>query len=465
MNFSHIEIAFSFIALVFSFMACQKKEDKSQLIFSGKIENVLADSVHIKDINYIPKYSIVIDENHSFRDTFELEEGFYYLSIGKENTRLYLKPGFDLSLTVDSKIFDESLKYAGKGMEENNYLAKKMLLKVGFRKSNSIRYRSKLKESDFLNLIDSLFEIETKYLEETKNLSDNFKFLESKSILFSKINSIGSFPAMKRYFTDEKNFKVSENYPNFDRIAQNHLDDERLLKVQNYLPLIDSYLKKITPDQKDSSNTEFVFKYIKAITNEFENPSIKEELIFRAGKNYINQSKFPDELYQKINPLLIKEEYKNNLATRYGYIQKSRKGMPSPDFEFEDVNGELVSLKSLRGKLIYIDIWATWCAPCIKEIPHLKQLDKDFENDDIQFVSICIEDTKERWKKAIEIKSLGGIQLFAPDETISFFKTFSIQGIPRFILLDQNGHVLDRNVKRPSNPELKKDLEEHLSSI
>jgi hypothetical protein len=62
----------------------------------------------------------------------------------------------------------------------------------------------------------------------------------------------------------------------------------------------------------------------------------------------------------------------------------------------------------------------------------------------------------------VEDKKLGGIQLFAPNEGIPFFKDYSVQGIPRFILIDKNGKIIDGNAKRPSNPELQKEIENHL---
>ena len=51
-------------------------------------------------------------------------------------------------------------------------------------------------------------------------------------------------------------------------------------------------------------------------------------------------------------------------------------GMDSPDFRYRDVNGKVVTLKDLRGKYVYIDVWATWCGPCCMEIPHLKELER-----------------------------------------------------------------------------------------
>ena len=71
-------------------------------------------------------------------------------------------------------------------------------------------------------------------------------------------------------------------------------------------------------------------------------------------------------------------------------------------------------------------------------------------------------DTKERWLNMIKEENLGGIQLFSGEENISFLKEYSVQGILRFILIDKEGLIIDANAKRPSNPELKTEIENHL---
>ena len=94
-------------------------------------------------------------------------------------------------------------------------------------------------------------------------------------------------------------------------------------------------------------------------------------------------------------------------------------GASAPDFNFKDINGKSISMNDLKGKYIYIDVWATWCGPCIREIPASKKMEKLYRDKNIEFVYISI-DVRDRpvynydkWKEMIEEKSLGGVQLFA----------------------------------------------------
>ncbi|GGG88256.1 hypothetical protein GCM10011416_00640 [Polaribacter pacificus] len=140
------------------------------------------------------------------------------------------------------------------------------------------------------------------------------------------------------------------------------------------------------------------------------------------------------------------------------------KGKPSPKFKnYINYKGGKTSLDHLKGSYVYIDLWATWCNPCIAEIPALKSLEKEFHNKNIKFVSISIDDKRtagswenaqNKWRAMVKDKSLSGIQLFA-DQDLDFLQAYQVNGIPRFILIDPKGNIVDANAPRPSNPNLK----------
>jgi len=140
-------------------------------------------------------------------------------------------------------------------------------------------------------------------------------------------------------------------------------------------------------------------------------------------------------------------------------------GSPSPVFEdFENFKGGTTSLSDLKGKYVYVDVWATWCGPCKREIPSLKEVESKYHGKNIEFVSISIDDERrsgtpekahEAWKTMVADKELSGIQLFSDKAWQSdFVKGYQITGIPRFILIDPNGNVVSADAPRPSNPKL-----------
>ncbi len=153
---------------------------------------------------------------------------------------------------------------------------------------------------------------------------------------------------------------------------------------------------------------------------------------------------------------------KNNASASNGLTAGTR----SPQFEnYENYDGSKTALEDFKGKYVYIDVWATWCAPCKAEIPALKRLEKAYHGKNIAFISLSIDDARsngsmenarKKWKAMIQSKKLGGVQLLAPEGWMSpFIKAYQIQGIPRFILIDPQGGIVNADAPRPSNPEIK----------
>jgi len=136
------------------------------------------------------------------------------------------------------------------------------------------------------------------------------------------------------------------------------------------------------------------------------------------------------------------------------------KGKPSPKFlNYENDSGGVTSLNDLKGKYVYIDVWATWCGPCKAEIPSLKEIEVAYHGKNIEFVSISIDNAKDhdKWKKMIIDKELKGVQLFADkDFNSDFVQNYAVRGIPRFILIDPIGNIVSADAPRPSNKELVK---------
>ena len=152
------------------------------------------------------------------------------------------------------------------------------------------------------------------------------------------------------------------------------------------------------------------------------------------------------------------EYFNTNYATQSKYANSIKKGADSPKFNYPDTNGKNVSLDDFKGKYVYVDVWATWCGPCKGEIPFLKKLDEEYKDKKIVFVSLSIDEmkNKDKWLKMVKDENLQGVQIMADKAWNSdFVKAYNIRGIPRFILIDKEGKILNDNAPRPSNPNLK----------
>ncbi|SHL42309.1 TlpA family protein disulfide reductase [Flavobacterium saccharophilum] len=158
------------------------------------------------------------------------------------------------------------------------------------------------------------------------------------------------------------------------------------------------------------------------------------------------------------------ESFNQYASEEYERALKAKKlvGKESPDFDYENFKGGKTKLSELKGKYVYIDLWATWCAPCRAEIPYLQKIEEKYHGKNIEFVSVSIDKAKdnEKWKKFVTDKQLGGTQLFADKDWESEFVTsYGVTGIPRFILIDPKGNIVTPDAERPSSPELQTQLD------
>ncbi|MBE7644929.1 redoxin domain-containing protein [Tenacibaculum finnmarkense genomovar ulcerans] len=319
------------MAIAITMISC-KKEPNNFVTFSGKIDNKNAESITLSNPQFKFKKIIQLDQNGAFSDTMNVKSDFYRLSNGQKITTLYLKNGDDIILNIDANDFLKTAKFTGEGANENNFLAKVILLQEDFFKDKNLYNLSKEK---------------------------------------------------------------------FDT------------KVNNFVNDFNANMKSTT---LDSAFVSFQEKNITGLTK------------------YLNKT-YADKSYS---------------AT------KLAKGAVSPKFvTYENHKGGNISLDDLKGKYVYIDMWATWCNPCKQEIPFLQKVEKKYHGKKIEFVSISVDDQRdyEKWKKMVSDKNLSGIQLYAKGDK-TFSVAYKVNSIPRFILIDPQGNIVDANAPRPSNPKL-----------
>ncbi|TGN24546.1 TlpA family protein disulfide reductase [Empedobacter tilapiae] len=115
----------------------------------------------------------------------------------------------------------------------------------------------------------------------------------------------------------------------------------------------------------------------------------------------------------------------------------------APDFSLADINGKRFDLSDFKGKYVYMDIWATWCGPCKVQIPFMKELEKQFHEEPIHFVSVSLDKLEDKpiWEKMVRENQMSGVQLFAGRED-NFGFDYKIEYIPTFIILDKEGNIM-----------------------
>ncbi len=120
-------------------------------------------------------------------------------------------------------------------------------------------------------------------------------------------------------------------------------------------------------------------------------------------------------------------------------------------------------LNQYKGKVIYLDFWASWCRPCKSEMPYSLKLQKHFKGKDVVFVYLSSDRDPKAWKNAIAMLRLTGEDYLVNAAVYNQYnKLFNVRYIPRYVLIDKQGKVVNANALRPSNPESIKDIEKLL---
>ncbi len=437
-----------------AFLSCNNKPEVDYAIISGKITNKPLGEISINSMDRSFSEPLVIAEDGTFVDTLTLGQHSYVLYDGKNPVFLNLQPGFNLNIKYDANNFENTLSITGHGFEVNNYLiAKRKTQRELFGNPNETYL---LNEADFTKKAAMVKNGLLDVLADTKGLENAFVEKETRDINYIYLSFLNDYKNAHAYFTKNQDFKPSESFLK-DFEGFNYTNEEDFKESSNYKRLVTDYFTKEARKLAKEQAMESDLAFVKTVSN-IKSESIKNGLLYEFANFNMNYSKDIDSFYEAFIANSTNEAHNEIITEKYAKLTALAKGKPSPKFvNYENYQGGTTSLDDLKGKYVYIDVWATWCGPCKREIPFLKEVEEKFHDKNIEFVSVSIDQMADhdKWKAMVQSKELGGMQLMADkDWNSSFVKDYQIQGIPRFILIDPNGNIVDPNAPRPSNPKL-----------
>lgn len=418
---------------------------KATITLSGKITNTEVKKIWIKGEFFEKEINLKPDGTFSEKLPIDYE-GIYAIETSKNRMPIYFSKDSKMSLTADDNNFYSTLKYTGKGSIENQYIVKKTTI------TSQISFEDyKLNETEFLKKLENTINSVKKIFQTTKFSDEYFKQKETLNLHYLEQRNLLFYNIFDNPHPNES--KVSDKFPKFDEKMDLDNESDFLFSWEYQEIVMTKFYRNIKGDETGLVSAKDAIPEIKALKSQ----SIKNRLIL----NGINDIKIDNANYKNTNKEFLSitndPKIKEILTTNYNNTMAVEPGKPSPTFNYENHKGGTTSLESLKGKYVYIDVWATWCGPCRQEIPSLEKVEEQFQGKNILFVSISIDNTKDRekWSKLINDKNMSGIQLLADNEFDSkFIKEYNINAIPRFILIDTNGNIVNAQAPKPSDPKL-----------
>ncbi|HJS55458.1 MAG TPA: TlpA disulfide reductase family protein, partial [Chitinophagaceae bacterium] len=398
------------------------------------------------------------------------EEGFYYLNTLRWKLRVYLKPADKLELAIDGG--SGSFEVIN-GSEENQLIQKwQQLISpiTNYGYNLSILQRDTFDLNTYQKTYENLEASLVNFSNNINHIGSRFSMLfrmaidvdkEFAPILFllnAPAKTTNGFAGTPRNFNEVPAF-----YQRF--IQANKFSNASILNIGEARSYMNLYAKLViaslpADQRKQLTQSEKLGLMINTISNDTLRPYFFKDQMSEIAVNNLTEFRATFEPYKKYTkPASVKKEYLkiyDQFISDTAYVGKS-----AYNFTLPDSTGRMFSMKDFRGKVVFIDVWASWCGPCREQFPFLKEVEEGYkDNNDIVFMGISIDRGKDRekWRKMMKKENLHGVQLL--DDTGKFFADkYEINAIPRFLLVSKDGKWIEVRCPRP---EAKEDLKRYL---
>ena len=476
--------------LLLSLAFCLNAQESKRIVIAGKVINPDTDVMYLKaSVNRIgfpdcETKQAVLDCDGSFNFSFNTYIPTDVWITYKANFLVMVHPGDSIYLEFDGTPNDrldvlETVKIEGDNAI-NNRLAVSFQ-KLWFSKkhySNAHKVRDaqmSFNGEQYKILCDSIYRSDRYSVDSfivANNVSDEFKRWATNNMKLSYYTDLLMYPGRYRSYNKikAKDWSVDADYYNFFEpnftITPNDFISAYAIRVffdfystsYYYELLLPKFSHLIgTNDKKKQLFIDSVFVSGKV---DLIKDSLLRALVLTehfAEKLIVSDVKSFERNEEIIKKYITQPYLKERLYDQYYAIKESIK---NPKIEVEDnlKKFEGYDLKAVmddvftnnKGKVIYVDCWATWCSPCLGEMLNSKALMQEFKGKDVAFVFLCVDSQEDIWKSTISRMSLDGQHYFLSKKQSSELRSiYNIQGIPHYILYNKNGTLFERSTLRP----------------
>jgi thiol-disulfide isomerase/thioredoxin len=287
---------------------------------------------------------------------------------------------------------------------------------------------------------------------------DFYKQVTSYEVMFNKLSKLFfiidwfGYDNEKtiRFLKDNFDYQVFNDIYRKEYLISNYYKSFMSSEYLNYLLDID-YKKDPKLRDREFYELEKIIKDYKGLIKEYAlNYRIKNRITNCQSLTALEEQRKKLQPFIAANNAGFRKSLYRYFNEQENILDKIKPGMPAPAFTLQSITGSRHSLSDYKGKVVYIDVWASWCGPCRAETPKLKALYQKYKNDDrVVFLSIAVSDRIDTWKKAVEDDKANWTQLY--DEGTTIQNSYRANAIPKFILIDKQGNIANPDAPRPGS--------------
>jgi thiol-disulfide isomerase/thioredoxin len=479
---------FFFLFLIVGCIPAKEKHEYNYTPFSSSVihlsfpkdlsDTILVDATSFTNIpagrNETRKQSVVRSGEY-YLDIEVDRPAKSFLNLGNKQYNIFIFPGDTTHITITPNDDEFDLTFQGRAKELNQYyLEKKKTLgytDIRFPLNKSL---SSWSTYDSLKAnADSLVSHELSFLRKyisSAELPSWFIDYENAEIIYAGAGYKTYLPGanqVQKYFSDS----LPNNY--YDFLDEVVVNNPKATLSSYYFWFLNDYFNKdlALTELKKLNGFEFASKYnanalaLSKKTLSGHTRQLYHKHLFGNLIQYYSDSLEIDSLVAAFEVTDYKELANlANIRSRNEFQALNiNKGDTIPDFFLVDQLDSLVSIRTFQNQVLYVNFWATWCGPCIANIPNLNKLiDQYAQNPRIQFVNICLDSEKPKWLISIDRHKLMGVNLYAENNWNAKLRSnFNIKGIPHYMIINP-GNVMLENFSS-SAPDVKAKLDAALA--
>ncbi|MES2328604.1 MAG: TlpA disulfide reductase family protein [Bacteroidota bacterium] len=435
-----------FCAFLLAIQNAAISQTKGWVVLTGSTKN-FNNQVEVQDMSEMSDLLLpdadrffVPDADGHFKVKFKLASPNYF-RMGRNI--LYLSPGDSLVMFVDYSN-PKLATFSGTHSRENEYLRETPFPKGGSFLEAGTKIKSTVDSS--VMAVEEAANQRAVSLAGYTDVSKEFAKLETARIKADLINSLLDikpyFPMRRKLSKDstgvfEKNF--AQTIAPYTAKYNTSFIDPQFLKLAVYRDVIDELVEN---EKNPSKNLQ----------------QVKDWIVARDMAQQLKRAS-DREAKMKFEPTIMalgNVSYRIALSNTLNKVLQLSNGDMAFDFAAMEADGKTAQLSNLKGKLIYVDLWATWCGPCLQEMPAYEKLKESYkDNPSISFISLSIDDNKDAWKKNMQQRNAQGLQWIVDRAKL---QPYNIMSIPRSILVDKDFKIVEMNAALPSSKTINNTL-------